>query len=156
MNKKTAAIVIGALVLVVGSIVYVAVVRGSHYITPQTATSPNSVDAPSQSTSQGKTGLYTEYDASKLAKTEGSILLFFHASWCPKCRAIEQSIYDQGIPENVTVYKVDYDTNQALRQRYGVTVQTTFVRVDQEGNKLASYVAYDDPTFSAVAKKLLP
>ncbi len=68
---------------------------------------------------------------------------------------MEASIQQRGIPSGVTVFKVDYDSNQSLRQQYGVTLQTTFVKVDDEGNKVASYVAYEEPRFSSVERELL-
>ena len=101
-------------------------------------------------------GEYTDYSAEKLTATKGTKLLFFHASWCPQCRALEASIKASELPSNLTVFKVDYDSNQVLRAKYGVTLQTTIVKVDESGNKLASYVAYDEPNFQSVAKALLP
>jgi thiol-disulfide isomerase/thioredoxin len=101
-------------------------------------------------------GEYSDYAAEKVGTANGTVLLFFHASWCPQCREIEASIERDGLPNNVTVLKVDYDSNQILRQRYGVTLQTTFVKVDASGSKIASYVAYEEPRFSAVARELLP
>ena len=157
MNKKILLIVVLLLGLVVGVITYVAVTRSADRSpTEQPSRSSATVEAPTVAQPNAKDGVYADYETSKVSQTDGTILLFFHASWCPKCRALEKSIYDEGLPKDVTVYKVDYDTNQVLRQRYGVTVQTTFVRIDRDGNKLASFVAYDEPTFSAVAQKLLP
>lgn len=154
MNKKVIVIVAALISIIAGATAYVVLAKDPQMTTP--APSSATVEAPQHPPTQGTAGVYTDYNAAALAKTEGTILLFFHASWCPQCRAIEKDIYEKGVPENVTVYKVDYDSNQALRKTYGVTLQTTFVRVDREGNKLASFVAYNDPTFSAVAQKLLP
>jgi hypothetical protein len=36
-----------------------------------------------------------------------------------------------------------------------VTIQTTIVEVDEDGNELDSYVAYEDPTFDSVSAALL-
>lgn len=157
MNKKILLITVLLLALVVGVITYVALTRSaSRPPIEQPSESSATVEAPTETPANTREGMYVDYDASKVSQTDGTILLFFHASWCPKCRALEKSIYDDGLPKGVTVYKVDYDTNQELRQRYGVTIQTTFVRIDRDGNKLASFVAYDEPTFSAVAQKLIP
>lgn len=156
MNKKTLVIVCALLAVIVAALVYVGVTRGQSRQSVDKPSQPTSVETPVNAPQPASAGVYTSYDASKVASTEGDILLFFHASWCPQCRAIEQSIYDNGLPSGVTVYKVDYDTNQALRQQYGVTLQTTFVKVNRQGEKLASYVAYNEPTFSAVKRELLP
>ncbi len=156
MDKKVLVIAVLLLACVVGVVTYVALsLSTDHSRIQQAEQSSATVEAPTTIQTSAKDGVYADYDAAKIAETEGDILLFFHASWCPRCRALEKSIYDEELPKGVTVYKVDYDTNQALRQRYGVTVQTTFVRVDRDGNKLASFVAYDEPTFSAVVQKLL-
>lgn len=101
-------------------------------------------------------GQYVEYSEELAASTAGTKLLFFHAPWCPQCRELDASIVSGLIPANATIFKVDYDSNQALRQKYGVTIQTTIVKIDNQGNKIASYVAYDEPTLTALKNALLP
>lgn len=98
---------------------------------------------------------YTEYDNQIIEMTPGIKLLFFYAPWCPQCRALDRDISSADIPDGVTVIRVDYDTYQDLRQKYGVTIQTTIVRVDDDGNLIDKYVAYDQPTFEAVRQHLL-
>ncbi len=100
-------------------------------------------------------GEYKDYSAEAVSATEGTRLLFFHASWCPQCRALDASIKQSDIPSGVTIFKVDYDSNQALRKQYGVTVQTTVVRLDAQGNLVEKYVAYDQPNFDSVKSNLL-
>lgn len=101
------------------------------------------------------TGKYVDYTANVIAQTQGTKLLFFHAPWCPQCRDLESDIKNNNVPDGVTIIKVDYDTNQALRQKYGVTIQTTVVRVSDSGELQEKYVAYDEPTLAAVVKNLL-
>lgn len=108
---------------------------------------PNSADT--------TTNQYVEYSPDVIAKTTGTKILFFHAPWCPQCRALEKSIKAGTIPEGTTIIEVDYDSNQALRQKYGVTVQTTLVRVDDNGNLIEKYVAYDEPTLQSLIDNLL-
>ena len=55
----------------------------------------------------------------------------------------------------MTIIKVDYDTHQDLRQKYGVTVQTTMVEVDNDGTSLQSFVVYNEPTLAAVVDAML-
>ena len=100
-------------------------------------------------------GKYVTYTDTELAEAQGTKLIFFHASWCPQCRAIEKDIKQQGVPNGVTILKADYDTSQQLRQRYGVTIQTTIVKVDDQGNLVEKYVAYDEPSLDAIIKNLL-
>ena len=67
----------------------------------------------------------------------GATVLFFHASWCPDCRKADASLTTDGVPDGMTVVKVDYDTATELKQTYGVTQQFTFVLVDGTGAKKA-------------------
>lgn len=121
-------------------------------------TTPTSVAStqPQQATTTPASGAgYVAYSEDSLSTTAGDKVLFFHAPWCWQCREIEKGINEQGVPAGLTIFKVDYDTHQDLRKKYGVTLQTTFVKVDDKGNKLESYVAYDEPTFDAVKRNFL-
>ena len=100
-------------------------------------------------------GQYVTYTSSMIASTKGIKLLFFHAPWCPQCRALETDIMKQGVPDGVTIIKVDYDSHQELRQKYGVTLQTTIVRVNDQGELVSKFVAYDDPSLGSVVENLL-
>ncbi len=122
----------------------------------ETSTSDPASEQPAENNEpQAAAGQYVTYQDGLIAATAGTKLLFFHASWCPQCRALETSINNSNLPSGLTIMKVDYDTNQALRQKYGVTIQTTLVRVDDDGNLVEKYVAYDSPTFAAVQENLL-
>ena len=84
----------------------------------------------------GEHGTYEDYAADKLAlATNGKVVLYFHATWCPICRSLDANISSDlnMIPAGVHILKVDYDTATALRQKYGVTYQHTFVQVDARG-----------------------
>lgn len=84
-------------------------------------------------------GTFTTYDESLLANAEdGSVILFFHASWCPSCRALERDINSDlsAIPDGVTILQIDYDEATALKKKYGVTRQHTLVQVDADGNEI--------------------
>lgn len=94
-------------------------------------------------------GAYVDYSEEALAAADGTRVLFFHAPWCPQCRALEEDILSADLPDGVTILKVDYDSHQALRQQYGVTLQTTLVALDEDGGASATFVAYDDPTLSS-------
>lgn len=103
-----------------------------------------------------KAASYMVYDAQKVSEDSNTKLLFFYAPWCPQCRALDEDIsknisYESGL----SVYKVDYDSNQNLRQKYGITLQTTVVKIDDSGNLVKKYVAYNEPTFANVKANLL-
>lgn len=146
MNRRTLIILLALAILIIAAVVGYAVTRPL----AETATGGSSVSGPSHSSAPGggsaqpgaRSGDYVEYSPTAISSAQGVTLLFFHASWCPSCRQIESEILDQGIPDGVTVIKVDYDSNQDLRQKYAVTIQTTFVKVDSSGNEIAKFVPY--------------
>ena len=93
---------------------------------------------------------YLDYEDGVIEATAGPKALFFHASWCPKCRALDEDLRAEGAPDGLTVFKVDYDSRTDLRQRYGVTIQTTIVFVDDTGEMISSVVLYDDPSVESL------
>jgi len=87
-------------------------------------------------------GSYETYSPEKLALAEtGEVVLFFRASWCPTCRALDANIRANlgNIPKGVTILDVDYDNSTALKQKYAVTYQHTLVQVDAKGNQIAKW-----------------
>lgn len=119
--------------------------------TPESTTTPQATST-SSSTQPGK---YVDYTEDIIASTKGTKILFFHAPWCPQCKALDSSIRSGKIPDGVTIIKVDYDSSQKLKQKYGVTVQTTLVSVDDAGNLIKKYVAYSTPSLEALIKNVL-
>lgn len=82
-------------------------------------------------------GVFAEYSQSALM-ADGTNILFFHADWCPSCRNLERDLITNraDIPADVTILKLNYDTETELKQKYGVIRQHTLVVVDGEGNEL--------------------
>ena len=119
-----------------------------------TGNGPNTSQATRPDSATNTPG-YIDYYDGVIAATAGQKILFFHAPWCPQCRALEASIKAGQIPAGVTIIKTDYDSMQSLRQKYGVTIQTTLVKVDDQGNLIKKYVAYDEPTLDNLVKNLL-
>lgn len=77
---------------------------------------------------------------SQMADRKGTkVVYFFHASWCPSCKATDESLMKDGVPAGLTVVKVDYDTMTDLRQQYGVSQQHTFVQIDESGKELMKW-----------------
>lgn len=161
MNKVTV-IIIGVIVLAIsGSLFYLLNTNDSELAQQETNASgqstkstPQPTDSQAAPTGQ-EPGAYLDYTPEIIANTPGTKILFFHAPWCPQCRAIEADITSSTLPSNVSIIKVDYDSNQALRQKYGVTIQTTLVKIDDQGNLVEKFVAYDDPTLDSVIRNLL-
>lgn len=87
-------------------------------------------------------GTYEEYGAEKIVfAANGDVILFFHAPWCPTCKALDTNINASltGIPANTKILKVDYDSSTELKKKYGVTYQHTLVQVDKDGNMITKW-----------------
>lgn len=161
MSGKTIAIVV--LVLLIAGAGVFAVVRGTDDEAETTATPEPTVETTAspagESADSGEArvaGSYVDYREGIIEESQGQRVLFFHAPWCPQCRSIEEGINEDGVPDGFTVIKVDYDSNQALRDKYGIKIQTSFVKVDGNGNAQDEpFVAYDDPEFSYVVDNFL-
>jgi thiol-disulfide isomerase/thioredoxin len=151
--------------LVLGGIAYLIFFRSGSsseigrlsQLTPSPIASSTAEElASSSSDERSQAGRYIVYSSDSFTKTNGTKILFFHAPWCPQCRALESSIEAGTIPSGVTIVKVDYDTHQDLRKKYGVTIQTTLVKLNEKNELAKKFVAYDKPTLEAVIQELLP
>lgn len=99
-----------------------------------TPTTPVPQQSPgSQQPARQNSGRYLDYaEASATDRSYGKTILFFHASWCSECKAFDKVLREGPIPAGVQILKVDYDSRQDLRQKYGVTKQSTFVELDDD------------------------
>ncbi len=87
-------------------------------------------------------GSYETYTDAKLVRAKtADVVLFFRASWCPTCKALDADIRKNlmSIPKDVLILDVNYDTALDLKKKYGVTYQHTLVQVDSEGNQIARW-----------------
>lgn len=77
------------------------------------------------------------YEAAKDTKR----VLFFHATWCPTCKSANEDFttHESSIPSGVTLLKTDYDQETALKKKYNITYQHTFVQVDANGNEVTRW-----------------
>jgi thiol-disulfide isomerase/thioredoxin len=149
MNKRVLVVVIILAALISGSIVALALSMPD--ATTTAASTPVVTETPTPEPSETLApGRYLAYTPSAFPAPAGRTFLFFYAPWCGQCRDIDAGILAQGVPDGVTILKADFDSEQALEQQYGVTMRTTFVEVDADGNALQSFIAYDTPTFDAV------
>jgi thioredoxin 1 len=97
---------------------------------------PEAAPAP---VSAASAGTFETYSADKLAlAADGTVVLFFHAAWCPSCRSLENDLNASlnDIPANTHILKLDYDTETELKKKYGVVRQHTLIVVDASGNEL--------------------
>lgn len=100
-------------------------------------------------------GSYETYSPEKLALAkEGKVIIFFKASWCPTCRAVDANIKANlsAIPEGTHILEVDYDKSSELKKKYGVTIQHTFVQVGEDGSQVAKWIG--SPTLADVLGKI--
>lgn len=113
-------------------------------------TASDAAESDGDAATSADVGEYLDYYDGAIAETPGLKVLFFHASWCPKCRALDEDIEANAIPAGMTIFKVDFDTATDLKQKYAVTLQTTIVYVDDDGDVLAKGVLYNDTTLRAL------
>jgi thioredoxin 1 len=69
-------------------------------------------------------------EAFAAAAAEGkTILVDFHAPWCPICRAQEPKVKARlnGDYKHVVAFRVDYDSNVSLRKEMNVAKQSTLI-----------------------------
>lgn len=154
MNKKVIFVAVGLCVALGAGVFFVSTNNeGTKTVTkiePESSTGVNQVDRV-----PAAQGNYLDYKVDTVKSTSGKRVLFFHAPWCSQCKELDESIKNGKIPEGVTIFKTDFDSNQKLRQQYGVTLQTTLVLLDDEGNLAKKYVSYEEPNLEAVIKNLL-
>lgn len=75
---------------------------------------------------------FTPYskEAHAKAMAEGkTTLVFFHAPWCPVCKAQEPRVlaHLNGDAKDVVAFKVDFDSNPEVRKAMNVQKQSTLI-----------------------------
>lgn len=112
-------------------------------------TQSTTTEQPQAPQSQKRAGTYEDYDPSKFVLAQdGKVVLFFMAKWSKTSKTLDASLSskDAGIPNNLTILKVDYDKNYALRKKYEVPFENTFVQVDASGNIVNRWSGSEEPT----------
>jgi thiol-disulfide isomerase/thioredoxin len=81
---------------------------------------------------------FTDLETARMVAEKGPAVLFFYADWCPLCRAdLEELRSNTAKLDGVTVIVVDYDEENDLKKKYGITYQHTYVQIDTDGERLA-------------------
>lgn len=158
MNKNIVYVFIGIIAIVAISLYFQGVKNRSNEIdteknqetntnsqlTPTEEKTPEKVDETTEKAQEN--GRYISYDSKELTSMQN--VIFFAASWCPTCRALDKELVNskKQIPDNLTILKADFDTEKELRKKYGVTLQHTLVQVDSNGNLITKWSSSRDLT----------
>src|SRR3989344_5201513 len=125
--------------VLVGFAVIVALVA---FVINKPKLSENTRPIPAPTNNQTVNNQYLPYSPEAVAAaSDKQKLLFFHANWCPICRATEEEILENilPLPKDLIIFKTDYDSEKELKQKYGITYQHTFVLIDNRGNELIKW-----------------
>ena len=93
------------------------------------------------------------FDAAQ--KAGKPIIVWVHAPWCPVCLKQEKTITRvtaEPAYRDLIVFKIDFDSQKALWQKFGATQQSTLIAF--HGKKETSRIAHetDDAKISAVLR----
>lgn len=87
-------------------------------------------------------------DALMAAEKYGdAVVLDFHASWCPLCKKqaeVLEKLSAEGVLKRVTVLRVDFDSASELKDKYGVTKQSTLILL-KDGKEVSRSMGETDP-----------
>ena len=99
--------------------------------------------SPNTSTPAKELANYIDYSPETFEEIyqNNTVVLFFHAAWCPTCIAFEKEIINknQEIPEGVVIVKADYDKEKELKKKHLITIQHTLVQLDEQGKTVSKW-----------------
>lgn len=134
MNKT---ILFGMLIIVA-----IGVYFGIRPQNPAISDSTQQVASQNAQTANAEQRRYIPYSQSEFEAAKGKKrVLFFFAPWCPTCVPTDRAFQEnpQGIPQDVVLFKTDYDSSGELKKKYGVSYQHTFVYVDDLGTAIKKW-----------------
>lgn len=153
MESSTKRPLVAVLILgLIGAVIYLLATSNSSSSKSESPANPQSTSvaiAPAESAGQYIS--YETYQNSADAYADTDVVLFFNASWCSTCKQARdnfESSLDQ-FPPDLTIVVVDFDDSKDLKKEYGVTVQHTFVQIDNQGEELKKWsgsVSVDEVT----------
>ena len=96
------------------------------------------------------------FDAAQ--KAGKPILVWVHAPWCPVCREQAKTIARVTADpayRNMQVFRIDYDTQKPLWQKFGATMQSTVIGF--HGKRETGRIAHetDDAKVSAIIRSAI-
>lgn len=159
-------------------VVLILAITGGHFVFSRTNESSNVITMSTQNTAQNLTesdedkttsstkndaqiegmtkGRYTAYSSENTASAGyNKNIIFFYAPWCPECRAFKEAIQAETIPDGTQILETDFDSSTDLKKKYGITLQSTFVRVNNNGEMKSKWVGYGkDKSLNTVLENL--
>lgn len=103
------------------------------------APTPAPVDAPGYKP-------YSEDAVNEALDADKIVVLFFFAGWSPASVVLNGNIEAnvKAIPEDLVIFKVDFDNEEALKTKYNVSEDATVVAIDSNLNKLSEKTGVTD------------
>jgi len=144
MNSKILGVLAVVLILA-GGAYYVSNTRQSSPAMEKSDTmmpEPTVAMTPGDDAMMKKESRYMTYSKAAFDAAKGKKrVYFFHAPWCPTCRPTDAAFQANmdSIPEDVVLFKTDYDSSTELKRQYGVTYQHTYVLVDDMGKEVKKW-----------------
>lgn len=141
MNTKTI-VIVGVVVVAVGAFALSSRTSAPAPESMEKDTMSATEPTPGSSDTMMADSRYVTYSERAFADATGKKrVLFFHAPWCPTCRPADAEFQAKAaeIPEDVILFKTDYDSSTALKKKYGITYQHTYVLVDDKGNEVKKW-----------------
>ncbi len=121
-------------------IVILTILAGGYFVSqPQRVMTPQTTPIAIEEQNNSR---YVNYSKSTFAAARGKKrVYYFHAPWCPTCVPADKEFQTNqaDIPEDVILFKTDYDSSEELKKRYSITYQHTFVLVDENENEIKKW-----------------
>ena len=80
-------------------------------------------------------------------------ILFFYSDRVPKSVTLGQEItlLSDQIPENVTILRVNYDSESDLKTKYNTITPNVLIQIDTDGKEVSRW---NDPNFQDLLKSI--
>lgn len=137
--KNTLIAIVG--IVIVAGLGYTVFQRPSGTESVQTNVAANTTASNPSTEGQSSyvAGAYQDFSQSAYdaAIADGkTVILDFHADWCPTCRANEpiiKGVFEARADKNLVGFKVNYDTEIALKKTFNIQNQATLIKTSKNG-----------------------
>lgn len=80
---------------------------------------------------------YNEIELQSALERGDKLAFYFEAARCSNCKHLKDELLSKGIPENTTMFLVDFDKAKQLRIKYQVNNLHTVILTDQNLNLIS-------------------